>query len=654
MDKKNTIIGILLIGAAMYLMTQDGMKRAEQAEAQQAAQQQVEAMPDPANGKPSAKPANKGDGLFADEATETPEAPADPESLISEASDLPEQTYELANDYIRVTFTSKGGGIKQVAFIDHMVDGRLKYPATLNGEEPYLFNAGAEKPALALSWQEDDDGLPDEFTGDFTVTQLDPAKGAIQFTYQHPSGKNIVRNYLLSMATPQQAEVAEEDAVDPYVIQHDTHFINKGQASWPLEAMFINVGTAPPTLGDVRHEFLNFGYYAAGDAEFLRMSKFTGSKGFLGFGASSPNASIELGLVDETTGQPIAVWASIKNQFFASVLTPTDTLGSGVFAKPVDLSATMEDPELQKGMTGAMKFDLGSVPVGEKKSILTTFYVGPKEYFRLNTLGADQDEIMQFGFFGGISKILLYALVSIHDVIVHFAPTWGWGFAIIILTCIIKGLLWPLTQVQVRSAKAMQKIQGPMKELQEKYKDNPTKLQQETMKLFKEHKVNPAAGCLPILLQIPIFFGLYVMLRTSSDLRFSPFLWIEDLSVPDTIPGLPAWFHLLPLLMTGAMVIQMRMTPTPTTDNMQRKIFQFMPVIFLVFCYKFPSGLVLYWTVQNCISIFQQWLTNRKRDDEPAAAGKDAKTDDGVIDVTENKAKKAPQSNGKKGGKKRR
>ncbi|WP_309398196.1 membrane protein insertase YidC [Cerasicoccus maritimus] len=649
MDKKNTIIGIVLMGAAMFLFTQqvrENQKLAEEQRKNAPIVEQAEEGADAAStdaasaepGEAAAPVATTGGSaprsLFGAEEKEAPVAP-----IATPATDLPEETYVLANEHIRVTFTSKGGAIKNVAFIDTMPDGRLKYPATLNSEEPYIFGAGSEKPALAISIDTDSDGIPEEVAPDYKVQEIDEAAGRIQLAYQDESGVQVIRAYVLAK---------EGRETDPYVIQHETYFINTGSKPFPLQAMFINVGSAPPTKGDVRHEFLNFGYYAAGDSEFLKMSKFTGSKGFLGFGANPPRDFVYDGM-NEMGGE--VVWASVKNQFFTTVLTPTDAKGSGIFAKPIDLSATIEDPELQQGLTGAMEFDLGSVPVGDRKSIRTNFYVGPKEYFRLNAMGQNQDEIMQFGFFGGISKILLWALVSIHDLIVPLAPTWGWGFAIIILTVIIKALLWPLTQVQVRSAKAMGKIQAPMKELQEKYKENPTKLQQETMKLFKEHKVNPAAGCLPIIFQIPIFLGLFYMLRTSSDLRFSPFLWIKDLSVADTLPFMPDWFHLMPLFMTGAMVIQMRMTPTPTTDNMQRKIFQFMPLIFLVFCYSFPSGLVLYWTVQNCISIFQQWLTNRKRDDEDT--GKD-----GVIDVSEapaakKTAKKGAQS-AKKGGKKKR
>jgi len=655
MDKKNTIIGVILLGAGIFLMSHQAQKAQEAAEEQRRLEQealeqskQVEQTAGDLLEKPAQAPASEpasaeapsNGGLFST-ASEAQEALSKPAQTTG-----PEETHVLENSHIRVTFTSKGGAIKQVEFIDVGPNEKLKYPATLGGDTPYVFNAGSDIPALAISIDRDKDGRPEEVAPNYTAEEVNAVDNRIQFVYRDESGMTVFRAYKLP---------GEGEGVDPYLIEHETYFVNTGGKPLDLQTMFINVGTAPPTKGDVTREFLNFGYYTErGKTKFLRMGKFTGSNGFLGIGARPPRDFIATS--EAEAGAPF-VWASIKNQFFASVLTPEKTPGTGIFSRPVDLSATIEDPNLQMGLTGSMEFNLGRVPVGERKAIQASYYVGPKEYFRLNTLGADQDKIMQFGFFGGISKVLLWALVGIHDLISPIAPTWGWGFAIVFLTIIIKGILWPLTQVQVKSAKRMATIQEPMKAIQEKYKDNPQKLQQEMGKLFKENKVNPAAGCLPILVQIPIFFALFYMLRTSSDLRFAPFLWIKDLSVPDTLPFMPDWFHLLPLLMGAAMFFQMKMTPTPTTDNMQRKLFQFMPFIFLAFCYRFPSGLVLYWTVQNCISILQQWLTNRARDkDEPltatastasapakkAAPAKPAKTVSG------------PKKSGKKGGKKRR
>jgi YidC/Oxa1 family membrane protein insertase len=187
--------------------------------------------------------------------------------------------------------------------------------------------------------------------------------------------------------------------------------------------------------------------------------------------------------------------------------------------------------------------------------------------------------------------------------------------AIVGTTLVIRSLMWPLTASAARSAKRMAKIQGPMKEIQEKYKDNKQKQQEAMLALFREHKVNPVGGCLPLFLQIPIFFGLFSMLRSASELRFAEFLWVPDLSAPDTIGHLFGFpINIMPLLMGASMVVQMRMTPTPTVDNPTAKMMKFMPYFVTIMCYGFSSGLAVYWTASNLFSIFQQWVTNRSAD----------------------------------------
>lgn len=608
MDKKNVIVGILFIGAAFGLMLYQGQLARESAQEQRQSPQAQERLtgevteasevsPDskPLSSTPPAVSTNGTGGIFST-AEEAPAlvAPADAEAE--------EQTYTLENAFIRVTFSTLGGSIKQVAFIDEQANGKLKYPATLESEQPYVFNAGASLPALAISLDADRDGVPEEYAPAYKkVKQSD---STILFAYRTPEGGVVYRGYSIDKADAD----GQFSYPDPYVILHETKFVNESVSPLNLSKLWVNVGTAPPTKGDTRDEFLNFGYYDGDDADFIKMGKFTGSSGFLGIGASSPRSSVQ---------EPVnpLVWAAVKNQFFTAVVTP-DIAGSGIFTKPEDLSATYEDPDLQLGLTGSVEFNLGSLSPGGEQLLGMQYYVGPKEYVRLAELGKSQDEIMQFGWFSGISKVLLLIMIWIHGLVVPMSPTWAWGWTIILITVIIKGLMWPLTQVQVKSAKRMQKIQKPLQELREKHKDDQQKMMQAQMELFKEHRINPAAGCLPLLIQIPIFIGLFYVLRTASELRFAPFLWMNDLALPDTvavIAGFP--INILPLFMTAAMVVQMRMTPTPTTDNLQRKIFQFMPVIFLLFCYSFPSGLVLYWTCQNLLSILQQWITNRRPDE---------------------------------------
>jgi YidC/Oxa1 family membrane protein insertase len=173
-------------------------------------------------------------------------------------------------------------------------------------------------------------------------------------------------------------------------------------------------------------------------------------------------------------------------------------------------------------------------------------------------------------------------------------------------------VLWPVQNKATKEMRKMAALSPKMTEMREKHKDNPQKLNEETMKLYKEYGVNPFSGCLPMLIQIPIFFGFYAMLGTAIELRNSSFFWVVDLSQPDTITHLLGFpINILPLLMAGTMVWQMIITPK-TGDAMQQRIFYFMPIIFLVFCYNYASGLALYWTTQNLFSIVQLYFTRNQ------------------------------------------
>jgi YidC/Oxa1 family membrane protein insertase len=257
-----------------------------------------------------------------------------------------------------------------------------------------------------------------------------------------------------------------------------------------------------------------------------------------------------------------------------------------------------------------MKLPIGQIDAGKPKILEADFYIGPKDYVLLDRLGKNQDLVMQFGIFGFVSKLLLLLMKGIYSVIGN------WGVTIIILTFLVKLVLWPLTTAQVRSSRKMARLQDPLKKIKEKYRDNPQKLQAETLRLFREHRVNPAAGFLSLFIQIPIFLGLYFMLRTTAEMRFAPFLWTPDLSLPDTVFKIGSFpINLLPLIMGATMVWQMKVMPSPSVDGAQKWIFRLMPMLCLFFCYGFPAALVLYWTVQNLLTIAQQMILNRKSDD---------------------------------------
>jgi len=233
-------------------------------------------------------------------------------------------------------------------------------------------------------------------------------------------------------------------------------------------------------------------------------------------------------------------------------------------------------------------------------------YIGPKSFGILTKFGHETKKIVRFGFFGFIAEILYSALKAVHNVV----PNWGWS--IIVLTLLVKILFFPLTYSSTKSMSKMQELQPKIKALKAKYKkakqdiDQRRKMNEETMKLYKEHGVNPAGGCLPMLIQLPIFWGFFRLLIVAIEFRHAPFmLWLTDLSVKDP-------YYITPILMGITQFISQKMTPT-TGDSTQQKMMLIMPVVMTIFFMNFQSGLVLYWLTNNVLQIGQQYIMNRMR-----------------------------------------
>ena len=600
MDKKNTFLGLVFIGAGIGFMfwqsleiEKQRIEELKQAETLQAPTGQSTTPADAALVAPNAttsatdsKSTLSVSDLFQQVEAVEVEAATKPLS--------PESTIALYNDYIEAVFTTRGGAIQTVSFLQ-----------TKSGErDDYVFNKGGLLPALSLSLNSSD-GEIREFDHDYRIEQQ--SSDSVTFLLDNGEGLSIRREY----------RIASTGSVDePYTIEHSTTFKNNSGSAKALPTIYFNLGTARPITEEmIGVNFLNVGYFDGEDAEFIPIKKLTGGKGFLGIGASNPKDVIAEAARIE--------WSSVKNQFFASLLS-SRTVANNVFVYPVEAPSDVINQPGRLGISGSVGYELGTLTAGESKSLDFQYYVGPKEFKRLQAMGNEQDLVMQFGFLGFFSKLLLAFMYLIHSVV----PSWGWS--IVIMTICIKLLFWPLTAKASRSQKRMASIQGPMAELKEKHKDNPQKMQQETLKLFKEHQVNPVAGCLPMLIQMPIFLGLFYMLRTASELRFESFLWVSDLSLPDTqfmVGGFP--INILPMIMGVTMFLQMSMMPvSPTADPMQQKIFKFLPFIFLIFLYNFSSGLVLYWTVQNILTIIQQKIINSRPDEplKPVAVGVETKS----------------------------
>jgi YidC/Oxa1 family membrane protein insertase len=240
-----------------------------------------------------------------------------------------------------------------------------------------------------------------------------------------------------------------------------------------------------------------------------------------------------------------------------------------------------------------------NVEAGGEGEYKVDLYVGPKNQAVLKELAEYLDLTIDYGFLWMLAKPIFALLDIIHNVLGN------WGWAIILLTVVIKIILYPLSAASLRSMAKMRSLQPEMARIKELYGDDRQKAGQEQMALFKKHKVNPLGGCFPMLLQMPVFIALYWVLSESVEIRHSPWIfWIQDLSAKDPL-------FILPLIMGASMYLMQKLQPTPT-DPMQAKVFQFMPIMFTFFFIMFPAGLVLYWTVNNLLSILQQWYVNRQ------------------------------------------
>ncbi|HOJ72029.1 MAG TPA: membrane protein insertase YidC [Syntrophorhabdaceae bacterium] len=247
----------------------------------------------------------------------------------------------------------------------------------------------------------------------------------------------------------------------------------------------------------------------------------------------------------------------------------------------------------------------------DKATTSATLFFGPKQTDVLKSLNIKAEKIIDFGWFDVIAKPLVWGMNYSNKV------THNYGIDIILLTILIKIIFYPLSLKSYKSMKEMQKLQPQIQKLKEKYKDDKQKLNQEMMELYKRRKINPMGGCLPMVIQIPVFFALYKALSGAIELRHAHFLWwINDLSAPEdlfsfTVLGFTIPIRILPLIMGITQVIQQKMTPT-SADPMQEKMMLFMPILFTFLFWGFPSGLVLYWLINNVISIGQQYYINKK------------------------------------------
>jgi YidC/Oxa1 family membrane protein insertase len=493
-----------------------------------------------------------------------------------------DEPYEITavtdgNEVTKFTFSNIGGGIKTA---EMLLEKKVfeKGNVKLNEKGDYVIGA------LAKSYK------------DYESTyyeRIEQSDTSVTYQGELEDGVIVTKKWTLENGTATQA---------PF-FNLDMTFKTKEGKTFDLNQYSITSGTAAPLFNKEQPNLSGWFYYEDGDYTHGDHGEFAGGM----FSEPKPVDILKTANLE---------YFGVNCQFFGTAIFPlADAKSDNLWASASEIP--MEDGKrwiFQAGLELPEKTVISELPA----SVSYKIFVGAKKNKQMGAISENSDDIMNFSMFSSfawISSMMNKSLNGIHNWFSDDAK-WSWGLAIVLLTVFIRIIIWPLHNKSTRTMKRMGKLQPMMKDLREKYKDNPQKLNQETMKLYRDYGVNPMGGCLPMLIQIPIFFGVFNMINAAVELRGQPFLWVKDLSQPDhltDILGFP--INLLPILMAVTMVIQMRMTPQ-TGDKLQRRIFMLMPLMFFIFCYNYASALALYWTTQNIVSIGQTWLTQRMPEPE--------------------------------------
>ncbi len=526
-------------------------------------------------------------------------APAAPDAPVAAPVEptVPAQSIKFTTPTVEYTFSNLGGGITTAKLRNHNAENGAKIILNQFGTLPIGFTSEVAGEGVQVPFR----------------VEANTEAGEIRFERLDSRKLQTTKKFILpKLVGADKATLLREE----YLIRMDLTLTNTGTEPLQLPAYFIHTGSAAPIHQRDMPAYTGFNHYANGKSRFEDVTWFDGG-GFFSRRPASPVYSI----FDKIR------WAGVTNQYFTSLVSPiiddkanSDVqaahFGTQVWSKRIVVGDkewqaaghSMEGKGDQQrfGLDGALGMPGITLQPGESRNHSFNLFTGPREYARLKALGNQEDEIMNFGWSGIVSKILLSSMNTLRAWLGNYA------WAIVVLTLIIKTLMWPLQNKATNSMKKMQALQPKMTELREKYKDDPARMNTEVMGLYKAYGINPLGGCLPMLVQIPIFFGFYNMLGIAVELRNSNFLWVQDLSLPDTVAtpfGFP--LNILPLLMAGTMLFQMAIQPK-SGDPMTQRMMMFMPLIFVIFCYNFASALALYWTVQNLFSIVQLYATRNQ------------------------------------------
>ena len=615
MDRKGFLTILVTLGLAFgyhffYAKPQAEKRAAEYKIAKAKYDAEHPAAETPETKPDAAKPADPAAPAPSAVATATPVAPAANE----EKKTLTSQPGTV--DYV---FTNIGGGIARVILKDHFED-KIKQPPTL-----IVLNEFGSIPIGALAEQPGEDAL---INLPWTMT-TDEAQGTVTFERTDATRQVQVTKTFTLPRKFDPNDSRRDKLREEFLINLDVTYKNVGTTPMMVPKYFLHTGSAAPINTREIRMYQGFDYWSDGTNNFKDVDFFSAG-GILMW--SHPERPIF------REDRDLVRWAGVTNQYFSVLVTALGgedkskddqraLLGGAVWAKrtaiatddwrkPTEWRPTGHEytgtAAIQR-VDGAVSIPDFALTPGQTLTRNFQIYAGPREYRRLRLLDHSESDVLDYGSFLGLptgpfSKLLLNSMNGIYNIVGSYS------LAIILLTIIVKGLLWPLQGKANRNMKKMSALQPQIKELQDKYKADPARFQQEMSKVWKKAGVNPLSGCWPIFIQIPIFIGFYNMLGKAVELRHHGFLWVQDLASPDTVAHIAGFaINPLPLIMAASMFAQMKLGPQGG-DPAQKKMFMFMPLIFIFMCYNFASALALYWTVQNIISIVQL-LVNRNKNE---------------------------------------
>ncbi len=519
---------------------------------------------------PIPAPINVSPGRASPTATiASPTPPAAPEVAPNAAEPVPsfpEKIETLRNSDVELRLTNRGGGIKEAILLKQVAEKGQR--VVLNSAESAPIGAITEQPSASA--------LPE-----FTVSA--ESDSAVQFERTTAEEITIRKKFFFQQSS---------ETKDNFVAEMDLDLENRGASPYRNSGYFVALGSAAPIHPKDYPSYTRLVWCIDGKAKGIDVGWFGGGGGFFGMGQRAARPFYQENIAG-------AEWVAVSNQFYTTLLAPLTAKVDAVWGRRFDIQRSPDQKLL--GIEGALSMPGFQLQPRQTYSARFEIYAGPKLYHRLAQLPHNEAEVMDFGMFKLVCQFLLNFMNLLHSWLGDY------GLAILALTTIIKLTLWPIQNKANRSMRQMAALSPKMQELKEKYKDDPTRMNQEVMKLYKQYGINPVGGCLPMMIQIPIFFGLFKMLGQAVELRNAKFLWVKDLSQPDTVAHLPllGWpINIIPLCMAATQIWLMAMTPK-TGDPTQRRVMMFTPLIFLFICYNFAAALALYYTAQNLFSILQ-------------------------------------------------